>query len=245
LKSHITLGEPGIKIILDALPLLPGQDDGDQPVSLQINGDCLTLKARGKGDWTEIPIPATVSGLPVAISMNRTYLAKALKFGLTQIGIQDRISPVVFSAKGRMLVVCPLRPAEAPKVSAASAAPAAPAAPATSPLENASAATTPPPAEPPPPADPPADRNQPVAQTNGAAATGGNLATQPPASDETPAIDQMLTQIGTVRDGVKKALEDLGNAERLLRRAVKEQRANEKEINRARSTLRSLKSVEL
>jgi hypothetical protein len=33
--------------------------------------------------------------------------------------------------------------------------------------------------------------------------------------------------------------------ERLLRRAVKDQRLNEKEINRARSTLRSLQSVEL
>jgi hypothetical protein len=62
LKSHITLGEPGIKIILDALPLLPGQDDRDQPVSLEIKGEYLTLKAKGKDDWTEIPIPATVSG---------------------------------------------------------------------------------------------------------------------------------------------------------------------------------------
>ena len=55
----------------------------------------------------------------------------------------------------------------------------------------------------------------------------------------------MAAQIGTVRDGVKKALADVASLERLLRRAVKEQRVNEKEINRARSTLRSLKSVEL
>jgi hypothetical protein len=55
----------------------------------------------------------------------------------------------------------------------------------------------------------------------------------------------MLAQIGTVRDGVRKVLDDLGDTERLLRRAVKEQRVNEKEINRARSTLRSLKNVEL
>ena len=84
-----------------------------------------------------------------------------------------------------------------------------------------------------------------MAQTNGAATTGGNLSTTPTQSEESPAIDQMLAQIGTVRDGVKKALEDLANMERLLRRAVKEQRANEKEINRARSTLRSLQHVEL
>jgi hypothetical protein len=47
------------------------------------------------------------------------------------------------------------------------------------------------------------------------------------------------------RDGAKKVLDDLAATERLLRRAVKEQRVNEKEINRARSTLRSLQSVEL
>jgi hypothetical protein len=85
-----------------------------------------------------------------------------------------------------------------------------------------------------------------VAQNNGAATTtGGNLNTAPTESEETPAIDQMVAQIGIVRDGVKKVTEDLGNMERLLRRAVKEQRANEKEINRARSTLRSLQHVEL
>ena len=85
-----------------------------------------------------------------------------------------------------------------------------------------------------------------MAQNNGAAiTTRGNLSATPPESEETPALDLMAAQIGTVRDGVKKVTEDLGNMERLLRRAVKEQRANEKEINRARSTLRSLKSVEL
>jgi DNA polymerase III sliding clamp (beta) subunit (PCNA family) len=239
LKSHITLGEPGIKIILDALPLLPGLDDRDQPVSLEIKGEYLKLKAKGKDDWTEIPIPATVSGLPVTISMNRTYLAKALKFGFTQIDIEDKTSPMVFSAKGKMLVVCPLGPGDQ-KVQAP------PPTPPTAPPENASAAATPPPAEPAAPAEPTSERTQPVAENNGAAtATHGALNSQPTASEETPAIDLMLAQIGTVRDGVKKSLDDVANMERLLRRAVKEQRANEKEINRARSTLRSLKSVEL
>ena len=85
-----------------------------------------------------------------------------------------------------------------------------------------------------------------MAENNGAAtATRGNLSTTPTESEETPAIALMLAQIGTVRDGVKKALDDVANLERLLRRAVKEQKVNEKEISRARSTLRSLKSVEL
>ena len=234
LKSHITLGEPGIKVILEALPLLPGVEDMDQPVSLEIKGDYLTLKAKGNAkEWTVIPIPAKVAGLSVSVSMNRTYLAKALKFGFAQIDIEDKDSPMLFSAKGKLLVVCPLGCRDARK---------APATPPASPTENASAAI-PPAAETTTPAES-TERTQTVAQNNRTATTSGSLHSQPTAS-ETPAIDQMLAQIGSVREGVKQVLEDLGDTERLLRRAVKEQRVNEKEINRARSTLRSLKSVEL
>ena len=37
--------------------------------------------------------------------MNRTYLAKALKFGCAEIGIADSVSPVMFTTKGKTLVV--------------------------------------------------------------------------------------------------------------------------------------------
>jgi hypothetical protein len=78
--------------------------------------------------------------------MNRMYLAKALKFGCAQIDIEDRTSPLVFNAKGKMFVVCPLGYQAPVKVPAPSTPPP------TSPPENASAAATPPPAEPTPPA---------------------------------------------------------------------------------------------
>jgi DNA polymerase III sliding clamp (beta) subunit (PCNA family) len=240
LKSHITLGEPGIQLILETLPLLPGGEERDQPVSLEIRGEALKLRARGKGDWTEIPIPAQVSGKSVSVAMNRSYLAKALKFGCAQIDIEGQHKPVLFRSKGKTMVICPLGPPDAPKV------PEVPTAPATSPTENASPAAAPPAAEATTPTADPIINQPPVTENNEAATTTrGNLTTPPPQSEEAPAIDQMLAQIGTVREGVKKVLEDIGSTERLLRRAVKEQRLNEKEINRARSTLRSLQSVEL
>jgi len=169
LKSHITLGEPGINIILEALPLLPGIEDLDQSVSLEIKGDHLTLKAKGDGtEWTEIPIPAKVSGLPVTVSVNRMYLAKALKFGCVQIDIENKTSPVLFSAKGKTMVICPIGPLDAKK------APVAPSDPSTSPPENTSAAATPPPAESTSTTAEPPERNQEsMAQTNGAAVTHG------------------------------------------------------------------------
>ena len=52
IKSHITLAEPGIEIILDALPLLPGNDELNQTGLFEIKEDALFLKAKGKGDWS-------------------------------------------------------------------------------------------------------------------------------------------------------------------------------------------------
>jgi len=109
----------------------PAKSKRRQPVSLEIKGDSLTLKAKGKNDWTVIPIPAKVDGLPVCVSMNRTYLAKALKFGFAQIDIEDHVSPMVCSAKGKIMVICPLSSGD-------KKAPAGPPIPPTSPPENVS-----------------------------------------------------------------------------------------------------------
>jgi DNA polymerase III sliding clamp (beta) subunit (PCNA family) len=235
-KSHITLGEPGIKIILDALPLLPGQEDRDQPVSLEIKGEYLNLKAKGNAaEWTEIPIPAKVSGIPVNVTMNRTYLAKALKFGLAQVEIEDSVSPLVFSAKGKMLVVCPLGP---PKPAKSTPAPSTP------PPLNASAATTPQPAEPITTAKP--ERTNPVPENTMTAPQRGNLTGHSAETDaNNSAIDEMIEQIGTVKTGLREVFDGLQETEKLLRKAQKEHKATEKEIGRARSALRSLQSVEI
>ena len=73
----------------------------------------------------------------------------------------------------------------------------------------------------------------------------GNLNGHSSPEAETSAFDELIEQIGTVREGLKKVIEDLGTTERLVRKAVKEQKLSEKEINRARSALRSLQHVEI
>jgi DNA polymerase III sliding clamp (beta) subunit (PCNA family) len=236
IKSRITLGEPGIKIILEALPLLPGIDVMHQPVSLEIKEDALFLKAKGK-DWTVIPIPAKVSGLPVAVSMNRNYLAKALKAGCTEIGIEDKASPVKFTTKGKTFVVSLIGPPPAAAVKAPETRPI-------SPPENASAA-------PPSPAE--TTNQTETERTQGPMPANTNTMTAPQRGNltshkteaETSAVDEALTRIDTLRTDLRKALDDLNETDRLLRKAVKEQKASDKEINRARSALKSLQAVEL
>jgi DNA polymerase III sliding clamp (beta) subunit (PCNA family) len=243
LKSHITLGEPGTKIILDALPLLPGSEEINQPVSLEIKGEYLTLKAQGSAkEWTEIPIPAKVFGPPVTVSMNRTYLAKALKFGCTQIAIEDKLSPMVFSAEGKMLVVCPLGSPDSKKV------PAAPTTP------TASAAATPAAATPPvqqtasQPPEPPNERNEmprtartpaPETATRGSLTnevkTNGNGTNSP----QKPLVDQ----VEGIKDNLKGVIRDLSALVDGLKQAEKDQRATEKEVETARATLKKLQQV--
>jgi septal ring factor EnvC (AmiA/AmiB activator) len=72
----------------------------------------------------------------------------------------------------------------------------------------------------------------------------GNL-TSHKTEAETSAVDEALTRIDTLRTDLRKALDDLNETDRLLRKAVKEQKASDKEINRARSALKSLQAVEL
>ncbi len=241
LKSHITLGEPGIKMILEALPLLPGGEDWGQPVTLEIKGEYLTLKAKGNsGEWTEIPIPAKVTGAPVAITLNRNYLAKALKFGFGQIDIEDHVSPLVFTAKGKTMVVCPIGPPDAKKAPA-SPDPSPPSSP-----ENVSAAAAPPAAEPNTTAES-TERTNPMPENTMTAPQRGNLNSHNGHSAETEisAIDEMIEQLGKVKTDLRQVLDGLQETDRLLRKAQKEQKATEKEIGRARSALRSLQNVEI
>ena len=250
--SRITLDEAGVRIVLEALPLLPGADAFNEPVSLEIAGDNLVLKARGsdKADWSQIPVPAKVSGPSVCISLNRTYLGRALRFGLTEIAIQDPLSALVFSTKGKTMVVMPLGPGTPvatpattpPAVQPPIAAPAAIASP-TSPAENVSA-------EPPSPAESnhqteSPERNNPMPTNTMTAPQRGNLTSHDTEAAENPAIDEVMAKIDSIKTSLRSVLEELNETDRLLRRAIKERKANDKEINRARTALRSLQAVEL
>jgi DNA polymerase III sliding clamp (beta) subunit (PCNA family) len=237
-KSQVVLSEQGITTILEALPLLPGQDAQDRPITLEITKDELFLKAKGRsgGDWTSIPIPAQVSGLPVSISLNRAYLAKALRFGCIRIEIKDDGSPLMFSIKGKTFVVSPLRPPGA-AVQAPAPKPISPAS------ENASA-TAPSLAEPPPQTE--NERtNMPAKVTPMTAPQRGNLTGTTAPEAETSAIDKIIKHIDTVKTNLRDVLDDLKEIERLCDQAVKEKKAGDKDIMRARNALRSLQSVEL
>ena len=73
-------------------------------------GFCLKGKGDGKSQWTRIPIAgAKVEGSPSEVTLTRSFLSKALRFGLNQIDLADSLSAVRFCGQGKQLVVMSLR----------------------------------------------------------------------------------------------------------------------------------------
>ena len=226
--TRVMLAEASVKTILEALPLLPGSEDREQPVTLEVQLDQLILKARAnaKVDWSRVVVPEVkITGKPVEIELNRCYVDKALRFGATWIEILDPSKPLLFSSKGKTLAVAPLKDTVASAQNTSEQSPAAP----------PSAAAEPTPTEP--------ERKVTMPETTMTSPRRGNLTGKP--EPEGSVIDEVMKQIETLKTGLRKVLEDIGEVDRLLRRAAREQKASDKEIGKARSALRALQSVEI
>ena len=93
--TRINLSDEAMKQLLLVTPNLPGGDGLNQPVRLRITTHYLNVEGRNKDDedWTSIPVDASVMGKPVTVALNRSYLLNALRFGLNELEIEDRLEP--------------------------------------------------------------------------------------------------------------------------------------------------------
>ena len=90
---------------------LPVAEAKDQSVDLVIEGGSVSV--RDSAGKNTIPLAgAKACGSDLAIRVDRTYLAKALNYGLTCIGLNDATSPLHFTREGRQMVVMPIRLAD-------------------------------------------------------------------------------------------------------------------------------------
>jgi DNA polymerase III sliding clamp (beta) subunit (PCNA family) len=239
--TRIVLQPAAAATMLGALPRLPGGEDIDKPITLAA-GNGLVLKARGKdqSEWTKVNVPeATVTGKAVQITLNRTYLLKALRFGFQCLDIKTSLDPLLFTNRGKTLVVMPLRcqaeePAEAaaePVVTAPNSAPdAPPSAPeALTPTEERKAMST--------------------ATTTITPPVRGNIRIHNPAEDgreETrSAFKTALEHIEGIKVNLRDVMGDLSEAVTMLKAAEREQRASAKEIDAIRSKLREIQTVKI
>ncbi|MEI6337283.1 MAG: DNA polymerase III subunit beta [Verrucomicrobiota bacterium] len=211
---------------------LPGADTNNKPVDLVIENGAVAVKD-SSGASSIVLEGAKAKGPDIKIRLNRDYFAKALDYGLTTIGLIDGMSALHFTREGRQMVVMPLRVADV--AHASKPAPQEPA-----------AETTPAPTEPQPERKPMTATN---GHTNGAATphlNGAPRSTTPgiPAADK-PAIEAAIEKLDGFKTVFREALVGVTELSTLLRQAVREQKAGEKEVQSVRQTLRSLQSVRI
>ena len=232
-RTKVTLpDEHGFTKIVNGLP---GGQLKDKPVDLVIAGNTVAVKDTTGGSNIALE-GATAKGPDVTIRLNRDYLVKAFDYGLTSIGIIDGMSALHFTKEGRQMVVMPLRIADVTPAEDPTDKPQAPAQPATT------AAS-----EPQPERKPMTETNG--HHTNGAATShlnGAQRSTTPvnPAAEK-PALEAAIDKLDGFKATFREALVGLTELTTLLRQAVRDQKAGEKEIHQVRQTIRSLQGVRI
>ncbi len=79
------------------LPRLPGDDDFNLPVTLDLNGSvAIRAKAADQPQPTELVLSnSTASGQPMRVNTNRTFLARAVKLGFDEVLLYSPKVPVM------------------------------------------------------------------------------------------------------------------------------------------------------
>ncbi len=221
--ASLKLSPAAIEQLLRVIPQLPGEDHSNSGVQLRVENQLFiegwNADAR---EWTSIPIAeVTITGDPVTVSLNRHYLAQALRYGLTEVQIEDALSPVVFQQDGRRFVVMPLRMEGPAKVQPQPAGTA----PASTPTAAASAAPTP---------------TENPTQEERKTVTKEIKETKLEAEEP---LRLALDRIEALRETLKNTLRDIGEVQEAVKAAEREKKASFKEVESVRATLRSLQKV--
>ena len=94
------------EFVLRNLPRLPGGDQYDLPITVDLNGQ-VAIRARADGQTlpTElVPTGATLSGDPGRLNTNRRYLARPLKLGFREVHVFSPKAPVLCQDRDRTYV---------------------------------------------------------------------------------------------------------------------------------------------
>jgi DNA polymerase III sliding clamp (beta) subunit (PCNA family) len=219
---------------------LPGADANNSPVDLVIENGAVAVKDT-TGTSSIVLEGGKAKGPDIKIRLNRDYLVKALDYGLTNIGLIDEMSALQFTREGRQMVVMPVRVADA-----------APPAEEPTDKQEVSAGPATEPTNQPAPSEPQPERKPMPAingHTNGAETphlNGAPRSTTPvsPAAEK-PAIEAAIEKLDGFKTVFREALVGVTELSTLLRQAVRDQKAGEKEVQSVRQTLRSLQSVRI
>ena len=238
-SGSIEVSDQAAEAMQSIVPRLPGNEEPNYTVGLQVQANRLFLRGWNKGQEkpTDVEVPGVVvSGTPAPVYVNRQYLLKAIGFGLRQIGVQETMKPLRFSDGGsRQMIVMPVR------VDGYTNAPAG--------IRNSPVASGDAPGQPinPPPQPATEERNTQPMQNNATNTNGQPAAAT--TTNETPAdkasVDQALDQVEFIKTSLRGAITNLNGLADTLRQIQRERRVSEREVRNVRDTLKTLQTVRL
>ena len=223
-NTTVELEPSSTDTVIKLIARIPCHDKINRTIGIEVQGRHVRLlgKSQASEPWTKFDIePVRTKGRDVTIYLNRDFLAKALRFGLTRVEIIDELSPLRLVSGGRQMIVMPVRPDAATPVPAK-----APEAPATN--------TNPPPVE------AQQEGNTTMSKSNGSAHD-----TTTPATESKPALETALAQVEIVRGDFRNAITGLNKLAEALKQAQREQKTADKEVQSVRNTLEKLQSVRI
>ena len=228
-RTRIELDPAAMATLLAGVPKLPCGHEFRHPVTLEVLGGTLIAKAKASDakEWTSlILIGAKATGKAVSVTLNRDYLLKALRFGLTTVEIEDELKPVQFHEGGRRMVVSPILPPEAPSTQKPTAH---------SPAPNPQPGNSNPPVSEPPSAQPQPPTTMPKSETD---------PTEAPATETSP-VKAVIQHIDNIKESLKGVLRELNEALDGLKQLEKEKKASDKEMDSVREKLREIQAVRI
>ena len=235
--TRIQLSDESIKQLVLVVPSLPGDDSPNRPIRLRVESNQLVVEGQNLDDatWTSIPIQnVTITGKPVTVALNRSYLTNALRFGLNQLEVENPLSPVVFSKGGKKMVIMPINLEGPGRINAPQP-------------EPEPEATSPEPEQTQPPAEPEAQTERTAMPTATRATTPEPMTRFQPietnnnGSEST--VKSLVEHVEQIKDSLKGIVRELNTVIDTVKLAEKERKSSEKEIEAIRSKLRQIQSV--
>lgn len=228
-------------VLQQTIQRLPDHDKTYHTIGLVVENGVFILLAKPdrEAEWMSVVVSKSeATGKDQRVFINREYLTKALRFGLTQIDITDHLGPIRFSNEGRQLIAMPVRGAvsdepvkpTAAETSAVSTTAVTTETSAVSTTETTTVATT---------AATTPERSKTMAEEN-------NGSKPSPNGDTIDSqLDQCIEELDTLKESLQKDVSSITSLKAKLKLIQREQKTSAKELTTIRQTIKSLQGLKV
>ncbi|MHA3774526.1 DNA polymerase III subunit beta [Verrucomicrobiota bacterium sgz303538] len=243
MKSSFELEPHTVEQMIQAIQRMPCHDPLHFAIGLEMTGNAVHLigKTGIAEHWIRVPVPAVrITGKTLATFLNRNYLLKALRFGLTRIELIDPMSPLRISAGGRQMIIMPVRSEAVPPPPATSVQPEPSEPPTGAEVDPRKPPTRTPSAPPPGKAPPAMGHTRQVFRRTKATSSPKAAPAEADAANTAARVDGALHAIDSLRETLQRGLSGLRELSHKLRLLRREQTSTGRELPPSGSSRRTL-----